>query len=233
MKRLELCGMLLVAALAASTAAAQENAVKEFIPTGKLRFGVAFAPKMSALFVIKEADGSPRGITADLGNALAQKLGVPVEFMVAPNTGILTDALGPARIDAAFMPVDDERRKRLDFGPAYAAGREHLHGDGGVRHQNTGRGRPAGRPRRRRRQHHDHSRRRPHLEAYAPIAAHFDRRCSGDAARGQGRCVCAVAGFAAGLRRAVPRLAYRRWRFPADRHRHRGAEGPAGGVGRL
>ena len=121
MKRLELCGMLLVAALAASTAAAQENAVKELIPTGKLRFGVAFAPKMSALFVIKETDGSPRGITADLGNALAQKLGVPVEFMVAPNTGLLTDALADAKIDAAFMPVDDERRKRLDFGPAYAA----------------------------------------------------------------------------------------------------------------
>jgi polar amino acid transport system substrate-binding protein len=95
--------------------------VQELIPTGKLRFGVAFAPKMSALFVIKDADGSPRGITADLGNELAKKLGVPVEFMVAPNTGMLTDALAEARIDTAFMPVDEERRKRLDFGPAYCA----------------------------------------------------------------------------------------------------------------
>jgi polar amino acid transport system substrate-binding protein len=95
--------------------------MQELIPTGKLRFGVAFAPKMSALFVIKEADGSPRGITSDLGSALAKKLGVPVEFMVAPNTGMLTDALAEARIDAAFMPVDDERKKRLDFGPAYCA----------------------------------------------------------------------------------------------------------------
>ena len=95
--------------------------MNELIPTGQLRFGVVFAPKMSALFVIKEADGSPRGIAADLGNALAQKLGVPIDFMVAPNTGVLTDALADARIDAAFMPVDDERRKRLDFGPAYCA----------------------------------------------------------------------------------------------------------------
>jgi polar amino acid transport system substrate-binding protein len=94
--------------------------VKELIPTGKLRFGVAFAPKMSALFVVKEADGRPRGITADLGSALAQKLGVPIEFMVAPNTGVLTDALADAKIDVAFMPVDVERRKRLDFGPMYA-----------------------------------------------------------------------------------------------------------------
>jgi polar amino acid transport system substrate-binding protein len=93
--------------------------VQELIPTGKLRFGVVFAPKMSALFVIKDETGQPRGITVDLGKDLANKLGVPVEFMVAPNTGLLTDAVASAQIDAAFMPVDDERRRRLDFGPAY------------------------------------------------------------------------------------------------------------------
>jgi hypothetical protein len=93
MKFLGLCGVLLAAGLATGGAKAQEAAVKELIPTGKLRFGVAFAPKMSALFVVKDADGSPRGVTADLGNELAQRLGVPIEFMVAPNTGVLTDAL--------------------------------------------------------------------------------------------------------------------------------------------
>ena len=40
---------------------------------------------------------------------------------MAPNTGVLT-MLAEARIDVAFMPVDEERRKRLDFGPADAAG---------------------------------------------------------------------------------------------------------------
>jgi polar amino acid transport system substrate-binding protein len=95
------------------------SVMKELIPTGKLRFGVAFAPKMSALFVVKDGDGSPHGITADLGNELAQRLGVPIEFMVAPNTGVLTNALASAAIDVAFMPVDEERKKRLDFGPAY------------------------------------------------------------------------------------------------------------------
>jgi polar amino acid transport system substrate-binding protein len=120
-KLVKLYGILLVAALTTGGAAAQENGVKELIPTGKLRFGVAFAPKMSALFVVKEADGSLRGIAADLGNELAEKLGVPVEFMVAPNTGVLTDALADGKIDAAFMPVDEERKKRVDFGPAYCA----------------------------------------------------------------------------------------------------------------
>jgi polar amino acid transport system substrate-binding protein len=70
------------------------------------------ASKMSALFV-KDAGGSPRGVTADLGNELVQRLGVPIEFMVVPNTGVLTDALASAAIDVAFMPVDEERKKQL------------------------------------------------------------------------------------------------------------------------
>ena len=45
MKFLGLC-MLLAAGLVTGGAKAQEAAVKELIPTGKLRFGVAFAPKM-------------------------------------------------------------------------------------------------------------------------------------------------------------------------------------------
>ena len=35
--------------------------MKELVPTGKLRFGVAFAPKMSALFVIKVEVGCSSG----------------------------------------------------------------------------------------------------------------------------------------------------------------------------
>ena len=62
MKFFGLCGALLAAWLATGSARAQEAAaVKELIPTGKLRFGVAFAPKMSALFVVKDPGGSPRG----------------------------------------------------------------------------------------------------------------------------------------------------------------------------
>lgn len=93
--------------------------MNELIPTGKLRAGVVFAPKMSALFVIKNPDGTPRGITVDLSNALAKKLGVPVEFTIVPNSGLVTDAVASGAIDIAFMPVDDERRKRVDFGPMY------------------------------------------------------------------------------------------------------------------
>src|ERR1700761_7800165 len=93
--------------------------MKELIPTGKLRVGVAFAPSPSPLFVVKAKDGTVHGVTVDLGNELAKQLDVEAEFMGAPNTGELVDALEAGRIDVSFMPVDDERKKRIDFGPVY------------------------------------------------------------------------------------------------------------------
>lgn len=93
--------------------------IAELGPTGKLRVGIAAAPAPSALFVVKDAGGAPRGVTVDLGNELALKLGIPVEFVIASNTGILTDALAAGSIDVSFMPVDEERKQKVDFGPAY------------------------------------------------------------------------------------------------------------------
>ena len=93
--------------------------MKELIPTGTLRVGVVFAPSPSPLFVVKDKNGTPRGVTIDLGNELAQQLGVAAEFTVAPNTGELVDLLEAGRIDVSFMPVDEERKKRVDFGPVY------------------------------------------------------------------------------------------------------------------
>jgi polar amino acid transport system substrate-binding protein len=92
---------------------------QELTPAGKLRVGIVFAPKMSGLFVVKDASGEPRGITVDLSRALAKELGVPIEFKLVPNSGLVTDALANGETDVAYMPVDDERRKRVEFGPYY------------------------------------------------------------------------------------------------------------------
>ncbi|MCX7311916.1 MAG: transporter substrate-binding domain-containing protein [Hyphomicrobiales bacterium] len=93
--------------------------MKELIPTGKLRAGVALAPSPSPLFVIKDARGDVRGVTVDLANELGHELNVEVALTVAPNTGELVDALEAGTIDVSFMPVDDERKKRIAFGPVY------------------------------------------------------------------------------------------------------------------
>ena len=116
------------------------EAMSELIPTGTLRVGVAFAPSPSPLFVVKDADGAPRGVTVDLGNALANELGVPIELMVAPNTGELVDALEAGAIDVSFMPVDEERKKRIDFGPVYFLVESTYMVTDGLGHPNGGRG---------------------------------------------------------------------------------------------
>lgn len=92
--------------------------MKELSPTGTLRVGVVYAPVMSTFFVLKEGD-TARGVTVDLGAALAAKHGLPVEFVLYPNSGQATDAVESGAVDVSFMPVDEERRKRLAVGPDY------------------------------------------------------------------------------------------------------------------
>ena len=61
---------------------AKADLMKELAPTGKLRVAIAVAPAPSALYAIKdEATGKYRGVTVELGSAIAKKLGVPVEFV--------------------------------------------------------------------------------------------------------------------------------------------------------
>ncbi len=118
MTGVKLCGVVLATALGAAAAAGQ-SIVNELAPNGKLRVGVAYAPSVTPLFVARDAAGNPRGVSSDLGIALAKALGVPVDMFVAATTGELTEAAGAGRIDIGFMPADDERRQRLDFSPPY------------------------------------------------------------------------------------------------------------------
>lgn len=96
------------------------QALKELAPTGTLRVGIAVGAAPSAFWAIKDAgSGAPRGVTVDLGNALARALGVPAAFVIYANSGEVTNAGPTGGWDVAFLPADAERRKVVDFGPAY------------------------------------------------------------------------------------------------------------------
>ena len=96
--------------------------MKELAPTGNLRVALVFAPEKSIFFVVKDAAGLPRGVTTDLADALGKKLDLPVEYVLFPNSGLATDATESGAVDVSFMPVDEERKKRIAFGPNYVLG---------------------------------------------------------------------------------------------------------------
>jgi polar amino acid transport system substrate-binding protein len=102
-----------------SVSAPIASARSELACTGTLRVGVVYAPEASAFFVTRGADGDLTGVTVDLGAELARALGVPAMFVGVPGSGELVDALEEGRLDVAFMPVDEPRKMRIDFGPDY------------------------------------------------------------------------------------------------------------------
>jgi polar amino acid transport system substrate-binding protein len=93
--------------------------MQQLCPTGKLRVAIAIAPSPSAQFAIKDASGAYRGVAVILGNALANKLGVAAELIVHNGSGEIQNSATDNKWDVAFLPVDDERRKFVDFGNAY------------------------------------------------------------------------------------------------------------------
>ena len=108
-----------VVALLATPARSDDAAAKrELTPNGKLRVAIAVGPAPSALYTVKDGAGY-RGVTIVLGTALAQKLGVPVEWVPHLATGEIQASAAKGTWDVTFMPVDEERKKFVDFGNAY------------------------------------------------------------------------------------------------------------------
>jgi len=114
-------GAAIVLTACASTASDQNAAVlKELAPTGKLRVAIGVSPAPSAFYATKdEKTGQYRGVTVELGTALAQKLGVPAEFVPYLASGEIQAAANNGVWDVTFMPVDEQRKKIVDFGAPY------------------------------------------------------------------------------------------------------------------
>jgi polar amino acid transport system substrate-binding protein len=92
--------------------------MQQLCPTGKLRIAVAVAPSPSAQFAIKDGNGF-KGVAVTLGSALAKKLGVPAQIVPHQASGEIQNSAADNKWDVAFLPVDAERKKFVDFGSAY------------------------------------------------------------------------------------------------------------------
>jgi ABC-type amino acid transport substrate-binding protein len=112
-RALPLTAALLACASLTNAADGETVAMKELTPTGKLRAGIVYAPALSVFFAVRDADGRPRGVTVDLADELARQLGVAVDFMVAPNSGLVTDAVESGAVDVASCPSTTSARCAL------------------------------------------------------------------------------------------------------------------------
>jgi len=108
----------------ATPAGSPAAAVPE-LQDGVLQMGsdIAYAP----IEFFEEGTQNPQGLDIDLGNAMADELGVRTEFI---NTGFdgMIPALTAKRFDVILsaMTIDDKRLKQIDFVPYFNAGTDIL-----------------------------------------------------------------------------------------------------------
>ena len=89
----------------------------ELVPTGKLRVGLILS---NQVLVTKDSNsGELRGVTINLGKALAQRLGVPFEPVGYANPAALVKSFGGNEWDIAFLAFDPARAKDVDFSAPY------------------------------------------------------------------------------------------------------------------
>jgi polar amino acid transport system substrate-binding protein len=101
-------------------------------PTGRLRVAVAVGPASSTLWTVRDSKtGFPRGVTVDLGAALGEWLGLPVDLVEHPSSGAIIEAANAGTWDVGFAPVDAERKRQVLFGPDYFCGESTLLVPGG------------------------------------------------------------------------------------------------------
>src|ERR1700693_2996210 len=96
------------------------DALKDQIaPTGKLRVAIGISPAGGAYWSTKTETGGYAGVPVDLGKAMVDPLGVPVEYVAYPNSGQITDSVSSGAWDITFLPKDAERETKMSFGPIY------------------------------------------------------------------------------------------------------------------
>jgi len=89
----------------------------ELALTGQLRVGLILS---NHVLVSKDpSTGELRGVTIDLGKALAQRLGVAFEPVEYANPAALVKSFGSNHWDIAFLAFDPARAQQVDFSPSF------------------------------------------------------------------------------------------------------------------
>ncbi|SNS51541.1 amino acid ABC transporter substrate-binding protein, PAAT family [Noviherbaspirillum humi] len=113
-RRRFILGLLATGALLAGCATHAPHAERAALaPTGTLR--VAVYPGSPTSLVEAAAPESMRGVTVDIGRALARTMGVPSEVVVYPRVAEVVAALQRGEADFTITNASQERAKLVDF----------------------------------------------------------------------------------------------------------------------
>jgi len=91
------------------------TAKNELAPSGYLRAGMNLG---NTLFTGKDASGQLQGVSVDLMQALAQRLGVPLQMVVYDQPGQVADDAVRGAWDVAILAIEKTRAKTIAFSPA-------------------------------------------------------------------------------------------------------------------
>jgi len=94
-----------------------DNPAKSFAPTGKLRASINLGNP-----VLARRDSpveTPYGVSIDMARALANRLGVEIEFVVFDSASLSVDAVTNDQADIGFFAIDPKRGVTIAFTDAY------------------------------------------------------------------------------------------------------------------
>jgi polar amino acid transport system substrate-binding protein len=89
----------------------------QLTPKSILRVGINMANKL--LVSGTDENGDPVGVSPDIGNSIAERLGVPVAFVPYASPGEVADAANRDEWDLANIGAEPERAKTIAFTDAY------------------------------------------------------------------------------------------------------------------
>jgi polar amino acid transport system substrate-binding protein len=96
--------------------AAAAAAAAELTGTGRLRAAINFG---NPILATRGADGAPRGVSVDLANEAARRLGVPIDLVPFNSAGSVVEAMKAKQVDLAFVAIDPVRAADMDYTAPY------------------------------------------------------------------------------------------------------------------
>jgi polar amino acid transport system substrate-binding protein len=103
----------------AGAASPTPEAVRQLAPTGVLRAAINYGNPVLAQ---RDPAGlTPHGVSADIARALAERLGVQVQFVAFDSAGETFEAAKKGLWDIAFLAIDPKRAEGLAFSAPYVS----------------------------------------------------------------------------------------------------------------